>query len=145
MTIASILKTKGTQVVSVAPHDDIGSVSRTLAQHRIGAALVRDMAGDVLGIVSERDIVRALATHGEDTPGRTAAQLMTRVLHTATPRMRIGEALALMTDRRVRHLPVMEEDGSLCGLVSIGDLVKARIEEAEHEVEEMRHYVVSGG
>ncbi len=143
MTIAAILKTKGTQVVAVAPQDDIGAVARTLAQHRIGAALVRDAGGDILGIVSERDIVRALATHAEDTPQLTAAQLMTRLLHTATPRMHISQALSLMTDRRVRHLPVIDEDGSLAGLVSIGDLVKARIDEAEHEVEEMRHYMVS--
>lgn len=145
MTITTILRQKGTQVISVAPGDDIAAVARTLAQHRIGAALVRDAGGDVLGIVSERDIVRALATHGEATLQMTAAQLMTRVLHTATPCMPVVQALTLMTDRRVRHLPVLEGDGRLVGIISIGDLVKARIAEAEQEAEELRNFVVSAG
>jgi CBS domain-containing protein len=71
--------------------------------------------------------------------------LMTRALHTVTPASKVTEALALMTDRRVRHLPVMAEDGTLAGMVSIGDLVKARIDEALHEAEELRHYVETAG
>lgn len=145
MTIAIILHRKGAEVVSVTGHETVGEVAKTLARHRIGAALVRDGAGDVLGIVSERDIVRAMAMHGTEAIAMPAAQLMTRALHTVTPQTRIGEALSLMTDRRCRHLPVMREDGSLAGLVSIGDLVKARIEEAVHEAEELRHYVESAG
>ncbi len=145
MTIGIILQRKGHEVMSIQAHDSVAEVAKTLARHRIGAALVRDGAGDVLGIVSERDIVRAMALHGADAVGMPAAQLMTRALHTVTPRTRIGEALTLMTDRRCRHLPVMEDDGSLAGLVSIGDLVKARIEEAVHEAEELRHYVESAG
>jgi CBS domain-containing protein len=146
VTIAEILKHKGTQVVSVAPGEDAAQIARTLAQHRIGAVLVRDEAGAILGLVSERDIVRALAASaGEAVQRMTAAELMTRDLHTVTPASRVVEALAMMTDRRVRHLPVVGEDGRLCGMVSIGDLVKARIAEAEFEAEELRHYVVSGG
>jgi CBS domain-containing protein len=145
MLIVSILRQKGTQVFSVGAEEDVGAVARSLAQHRIGAVLVRDAAGDVLGIVSERDIVRGLATQGEAALRMTAGQLMTRVLHTVTPRTHVVQALAMMTDRRVRHLPVLEDDGRLVGMVSIGDLVKARIAEAEHEAEELRNYVVSGG
>ncbi|WP_439595664.1 CBS domain-containing protein [Falsiroseomonas sp.] len=145
MTIAIILKRKGAEVISVAAQDEVGHVAQVLAQNRIGAALVRDAGGDVLGIVSERDIVRVVGTHGAEAVHLPVAQLMTRALHTVTPRTRIPEALALMTDRRVRHLPVLEEDGSLAGMVSIGDLVKARIEEAVHEAEELRHYVESAG
>jgi CBS domain-containing protein len=145
MTIAIILHRKGTEVISVGAGDDVGSVARVLAENRIGAALVRDSGGDVLGIVSERDIVRVVGEHGAAAVTMPVAELMTRALHTVTPRTRIPEALALMTDRRVRHLPVMEEDGSLAGMVSIGDLVKARIEEAVHEAEELRHYVESAG
>jgi len=146
MTIDGILKQKGTQVVSVAPGDDVAQIARTLAQHRIGAVLVRDGQGAILGLVSERDIVRALAgSTGEAVQRMTAAQLMSRDLHTVTPRTRVVEALGTMTDRRVRHLPVLGEDGRLVGLVSIGDLVKARIAEAEFEADELRHYVVSGG
>ena len=145
MTIAIILHRKGTEVVSVRPHEEVAAVAKSLARHRIGAALVRDAAGDVLGIVSERDIVRAVALHGADAVAMPVLELMTRALHTVTPRTRITEALALMTDRRVRHLPVIDDDGTLAGLVSIGDLVKARIEEAVHEADELRHYVESAG
>ncbi|NKE45871.1 CBS domain-containing protein [Roseomonas frigidaquae] len=145
MTIAIILRRKGADVISVAAQDEVGRVAQVLSENRIGAALVRDGGGDVLGIVSERDIVRAIGAHGADAVTMPVAQLMTRALHTVTPRTRIPEALALMTDRRVRHLPVIDEDGSLAGMVSIGDLVKARIEEAVHEAEELRHYVESAG
>ena len=145
ISIAVILRDKGSRVVSVGALDELGMVARTLAENRIGAVLVRDDAGDVLGIVSERDIVRALAEHGADAALVQAAQIMTRSLHTVTPRSRVTEALAMMTDRRVRHLPVLEEDGSLVGMVSIGDLVKARIADAVQEVEELRHFVEGSG
>lgn len=145
MTIAIILRRKGADVISVSPQDEAGQVAQVLAQNRIGAVLVRDAGGDVLGILSERDIVRALARHGAAAVTMPATQLMTRVLYTVTPAQHVAEALGLMTDRRVRHLPVIDEDGSLAGMVSIGDLVKARIEEAVHEAEELRHYVENAG
>jgi CBS domain-containing protein len=148
MIIASILTVKGDEVVAVSPDDSVLSVARTLSQHRIGAALVRDQGGTVLGIISERDIVRGMAGHGPGTSLVPAAQLMTREVVTVAPQTPVTEALALMTERRIRHLPVMETDAQggakLAGLVSIGDLVKARIEEAEHEAQELRAYVVSG-
>ena len=145
MVIASILSRKGAEVVSVGAQDEVGAIARILAEARIGAVLVRDGGGDVLGIVSERDIVRCIAAHGAAAVAMPAATLMTRALHTVTPATKVTEALALMTDRRVRHLPVMAEDGTLAGMVSIGDLVKARIDEALHEAEELRHYVETAG
>ncbi|HYZ32272.1 MAG TPA: CBS domain-containing protein [Crenalkalicoccus sp.] len=145
MIIASILKTKGSQVISVGPEDPIHAVTRTLAQHRIGAALVRDAAGRLLGIISERDIVRGMAGHGPGTSRLPVEQLMTRDLVTVAPEARVPDALALMTRRRIRHLPVIDAEGRLAGLVSIGDLVKARIEEAEHQAEELKAYVASSG
>ena len=145
ISIAAILREKGSAVVSVAALDQLGAVAAILAEKRIGAVLVRDDGGDVLGIVSERDIVRAMASHGAAAVEMPAAQIMTRSLHTVTPRSQCTEALTLMTDRRVRHLPVIAEDGSLAGMVSIGDLVKARIAEAEHEAEELRHFVEGAG
>ncbi|WP_207537669.1 CBS domain-containing protein [Sabulicella rubraurantiaca] len=145
MIIANILKSKGSQVISVRTHDGVASITRTLAQHRIGAVLVVERDGGVLGIVSERDIVRALASLGEGVTRMTAGQLMTRVLFTVSPRSTVTDALQLMTDRRIRHLPVLEENGSLCGLISIGDLVKARIAEAEYEAEELKHFVTHIG
>ncbi|WP_237215788.1 CBS domain-containing protein [Falsiroseomonas oryziterrae] len=145
MTIATILRRKGNSVVSVGAQDEVGAIARILSEKRIGAVLVQDAGGDVLGIVSERDIVRCIAAHGCDAVTMPAARLMTRALHTVTPRTHITEALELMTDRRVRHLPVLEEDGRLAGMISIGDLVKARIDEALHEAEELRHYVETAG
>ena len=143
MTIARILKNKGTDVIGVGPGEDLATVARTLVRHRLGAVLVRDEAGEVLGIVSERDIVRALAEEEGILDGRTAADVMTRKLFTAAPETPITRALEMMTDRRVRHLPVME-DGKLRGIVSIGDLVKARIEEAVTEAAALREYVTTG-
>ena len=145
MIIGSILKGKGTEVVSVRPEDTVLSVARTLGEHRIGAALVRDAAGAMLGIISERDIVRGMAAHGPGTTGLQAEQLMTRDLVTVTPQTLVIHALGLITQKRVRHLPVLDGDGKLVGLVSIGDLVKARIEEAEQEAEELKAYVTAAG
>jgi CBS domain-containing protein len=146
MIIAAILKQKqkGQEVVSVAPEDPVLAVARTLTQHRIGAALVRDAAGQILGIISERDIIRGMAGHGQGTTTLPVSQFMTRDLVTVTPQTLVTQALTLMTNHRIRHLPVLA-DGKLCGLISIGDLVKARIDEAEHEAEELKHYVVSAG
>lgn len=141
MTIARILRNKGGEVIGVGPSEDLGTVARTLVRHRLGAVIVRDEAANVLGIVSERDIVRALAE--EDVlDGQTAADVMTRKLFTVSPDTPITRALEMMTDRRVRHLPVMES-GQLRGIVSIGDLVKARIEDAVTEAAALRDYVTA--
>ena len=140
MVIGNILRSKGSQVVSVKAQDGVASITRTLAQHRIGAVLVLEHDGSVLGIVSERDIVRALASLGESVTRMTAGQLMTRVLFTVSPRSTVQDALQLMTDRRIRHLPVVEQ-GRLTGLVSIGDLVKIRIDRIEAEAIAMRDYI----
>ncbi len=142
--ISKILKNKGSEVVSVAPNDTVLAVSRVLTERGIGAALVRDAAGALLGIISERDIVRGMANQGQGTTQLPAEKLMTRDLVTVAPQTSVGEAMELMTRRRVRHLPVLE-NGLLKGLVSIGDLVKLRIDEAEHEAAELKAYVVSAG
>lgn len=146
MIIAKILKQKqlGTEVVSVAPEDTVLAAARALTEHRIGAALVRDAAGAILGIISERDIVRGMAGHGQGTTTLPVREFMTADLVTVTPQMPVTHALALMTRRRIRHLPVLE-GGTLLGLVSIGDLVKARIDEAEFEAESLKAYVASAG
>jgi CBS domain-containing protein len=142
--ISKILKNKGSEVVSVAPNDTVLAVSRVLTERGIGAALVRDAAGALLGIISERDIVRGMANQGQGTTQLPAERLMTRDLVTVTPQTPVSEAMELMTRRRVRHLPVLE-NGQLRGMVSIGDLVKLRIDEAEHEAAELKAYVVSAG
>jgi CBS domain-containing protein len=139
-TVAAILKHKGTDIASVSPTTTIAELSAILSERRIGAVLVLDAAEQLLGIVSERDIVRALAANGARTLEMTAGQLMTRALRTATPRTSIGEAMTLMTAGRFRHLPVVEGH-ALVGIVSIGDVVKARIMDQETEVDSLRAYV----
>jgi CBS domain-containing protein len=143
MSIAAILRYKGHDVARVAPTDTIAEVAARLAHHRIGAILVLDTADQLMGIVSERDIVRALPMHGSRVLEMTAAQLMTQVLYTTTPQTSVPNAMAQMTDRRVRHLPVLDE-GRLVGIVSIGDIVKARIDQQEQEVDSLKAYVAGG-
>ncbi|KAA2213106.1 CBS domain-containing protein [Teichococcus oryzae] len=145
MIVERILRNKGSDVVSVRPEDDAMAIVRTLAEHRIGAVLVRDGAGTIEGIVSERDLVRAMADHGGAVAQLRAAELMTRVLHTVTPQTTLVEALSMVTGRRVRHLPVLGPDGALVGMVSIGDLVKERIAEAEQEAHDLRDFVATAG
>jgi CBS domain-containing protein len=124
----------------VAPAALITDVVGMLADRRIGASLVRDAAGQLLGIVSERDIVRCLARTGSACLDMTAAELMTSTLHTVTPATTVAEAMALMTSGRIRHLPVLE-GGVLVGLISIGDVVKALIDQQAQDVDSLRAYV----
>jgi CBS domain-containing protein len=142
MIIGAILRDKGSDVFTVGPGEDVTAIAQALAQHRIGAALVRDLDGSILGIVSERDIVRAVAREGAAALSRTARELMTADLITVRGETLVAEALGAMTTHRCRHLPVMEE-GRLTGMVSIGDLVKARIAEAEQEAENLRAFVTA--
>lgn len=140
MTVAAILHHKGPDIASVAPTARIADVAAELSERRIGSVLVRDAAGQLLGIVSERDIVRCLARSGAACLEMTAAQLMTSQLHTVSPTTSTGQALSLMTASRIRHLPVIE-GGQLVGLVSIGDVVKAQLEDRGQEVDSLRAYV----
>jgi CBS domain-containing protein len=140
MTVAAILRHKGYQVASVPPTSTIAEVAQTLSERRIGAVLVLDTAEQLLGIVSERDIVQSLAANGAKTLEMTAGQLMTRALQTATPHTTVAQAMEMMTAGRFRHLPVIEH-GALVGLVSIGDVVKARILQQESEVDSLKAYV----
>ena len=140
MVIAGILKSKGGVILSVSPQAPVADVVQTLASNRIGAVLVVSSAGALMGILSERDIVRSLAENGAGTLDRTAADLMTSDVTTATPQTTVAEAMEMMTSGRFRHVPVLDE-GRLVGLVSIGDVVKAKIADAEHEVDSLRSYV----
>ena len=140
MTVATILKHKGTHVVSVDPTLSIAEVTRVLSENRIGAVLVMDAAQQLLGIVSERDVVRSLASNGSRTLEMTAGQLMTRAVKTVTPETTEVAAMTMMTAARVRHLPVVES-GVLSGLISIGDVVKARIMQQDQEVDSLKAYV----
>ena len=140
MSIATILKEKGGDVIRVAPDVPVRDVVRTLEEHGIGAILVMDPSSRILGILSERDVIAGLAKRGVAAMELAASALMTEIRWTIAPNESIADAMRIMTDHRVRHLPVME-DGTLVGLVSIGDIVKARIQQQAHEVEHLRAYV----
>jgi len=140
MTVAAILDHKGYEIVSARPDDHLSTTAELLARHRIGAVLVRDAAGSVLGILSERDIVRAIAAHGAAALSMTASAVMTRDVIYGSPGDTVDKVLATMTDRRIRHLPVMHE-GKLVGFVSIGDVVKRRIADVEAEADQLRQFV----
>ncbi len=140
MTIAAILKHKGRDVVQLGPETSIAEAARRFAARGIGAMLVCSPEGDLLGILSERDVVRSLAAHGAETLSMTAADLMTRSITTASERTTVPEAMEMMTVGRFRHLPVLD-GGQVVGIVSIGDIVKARMTQQEQEVDSLKAYV----
>ena len=140
MTIAAILKHKGSEVFTVAPTVTITDLVAALAEKKVGAVPVVDGAGQILGIVSERDVVRSLAHNGGRTLDMTAGQLMTRAMFTVRREASVVEAMEMMTRHRIRHLPVVEND-HMVGIISIGDVVKARIMQQEQEVDSLRAYV----
>ncbi|GLR47562.1 CBS domain-containing protein [Sphingomonas astaxanthinifaciens] len=143
MTIAAVLSGKPRDIATIRQDSTLGAAAAELARRRIGALVVVDEAGEVVGVLSERDIVACLAEHGDSRLGeRPVAEAMTAPAITVLPTTLVLSALALMTRRRIRHLPVMQ-DGRLTGLVSIGDLVKYRIEHIEREAEAMRSYIQS--
>ncbi|MBV8614785.1 MAG: CBS domain-containing protein [Acetobacteraceae bacterium] len=140
MTVAAILRHKGREVFTIHPSATAMEVADVLLQKGIGAVLVVDEARQLLGVVSERDIVRSLSANGAATLEMTAGQLMTRALQTASPQTTIIEAMRKMTAGRFRHVPVLD-NGELVGLVSIGDVVKARIMQQEEEVDSLKAYI----
>ncbi|WP_044560376.1 CBS domain-containing protein [Azospirillum sp. B4] len=144
MHVSGILKHKdSTSIISAKPGDTIETVAALLAAHRIGAVLVLEPAGGVAGIISERDIVRGLATHGPAVLNQSVSELMTRKVVACSPGDSVSTIMTRMTEGRFRHMPVMEH-GRLVGFISIGDVVKHRLAEATSEVESMRVYVAGG-
>jgi len=143
MLISAILRNKGGDIISVTADTPILEVAKTLRKHRIGAVLVQEPDGALDGVLSERDIVRGLADQGPGILERRAGDLMTRDVITCNADDNIPHALALMTNHRFRHLPVLSR-GELVGVVSIGDLVKHRIEEKEKEAAALKEYIATG-
>ena len=143
MFVSDILSLKGGLVYTVTPGTSVGQISQQLSTRHIGSVLILDPDDSIAGIVSERDIVHAVATHGTPALALEAAHIMTRNVVTCDPDDSIEHVMQLMTRGRFRHLPVVRH-GELLGLVSIGDGVKARLEEAHHETEALRAYIVAG-
>jgi CBS domain-containing protein len=139
MHVAAVLKRKGSHVVSIRPDQTVAEAVTLLSQNGIGAALVLDSTGGILGIISERDIVRGLAEQGADAVTQRVDALMTRDVHPCSPKDTIAEVMTVMTHRRHRHLPILDES-KLVGIISIGDVVKQRLIDTDLELETLRGY-----
>ena len=143
MNVAVILQSKGGNVVTARPETPVREIIRLLHDAAIGAVVISADRLRVEGIVSERDIVRALAESGDAVLDKQAAEVMTRDVVTCTAGDTVAQLMSVMTEGRFRHLPVCE-DGAMIGIVSIGDVVRLRVEEVEHEAEALREYVTHG-
>lgn len=141
MRVSDVLNTKGSDVLTVSPDTRVSELIALLAEHNIGAAVVSAPSAAVAGIVSERDVVRRLA-RGSDVLDFPVSDIMTADVQTADPQESVNSLMRLMTEHRIRHVPVVA-DGELRGLVSIGDVVKSRIGELEFERDQLSSYVTN--
>lgn len=144
MRITDILRGKGNEVVTVSPETDVQQLLAVLAEHHIGAVVVSSDGTSVEGIVSERDIVRAIADRGVGVMSDPVSAICTTEVHTVPPDTQTDELMRMMTDKRIRHVPVVAE-GALRGIISIGDVVKYRIDELEGERSALTSYISTGG
>ncbi len=142
MKLADVLRGKGQDIIRIKAGDSIANAATALTEMKIGALLVEDDGGRIVGILSERDIVGGMGPHGADLHDVRVSELMTSDIIRCSPADTVNEAMAMMTDRRIRHLPVFDGD-ELVGFISIGDLVKYRITEVQAEAEAMRAYIAS--
>lgn len=143
MRVASLLSSKGSDIVSLRDDQTIGDAVTLLCERKIGATIVLDSAGKLAGILSERDIIRGLGVSGGDISDKSVSSLMTSSVECCAPDDTVDSIMQRMTMGRFRHMPVME-DGSLIGIISIGDVVKNRINDLENEASAMRDYIAGG-
>jgi CBS domain-containing protein len=143
MNVESVINAKGSSVVTARPDVPVAQIAKLLSDAGIGAVVVSADNARVLGILSERDIVRAIAEQGDTALTLPASDLMTRDVVTCTPADHVAELMGIMTEKRIRHLPVVCE-GTLSGIISIGDVVRCRVQEIESEAEALRTYVTQG-
>jgi CBS domain-containing protein len=142
MNVEAILHNKGRAVATIRPGDTVGAAVDALVSRNIGALVASEDGETVEGIIAERDIVHALAHHGSGLLALTVSEIMTRPAVTCDPTESVGELMAEMTNRRIRHFPVVR-NGRLCGIVSIGDVVKNRLDEIEYEAKSLRSFIAS--
>jgi CBS domain-containing protein len=143
MHVSQILSTKGTDVHSIAPAATVAELAAELNSRRVGALIVKDSSGALVGIVSERDVVRGLASDASVVHA-TVESIMTKDVVSIDPDFEVADLTRLMTEKRIRHVPVMD-GGNLVGLVSIGDVVKVRMDELETERAALMDYITQGG
>jgi CBS domain-containing protein len=141
VNVQEILSAKGSAVATIDPGASLADATASLRDHGIGALIVSANGSTIGGILSERDVVRALAAHGGSTLGRAVSTAMSDDVVTCTPGDTVDQLMAMMTDRRIRHVPVTDESGSLVGIISIGDVVKARLGQLEHENDQLYDYI----
>ena len=144
MHVTTILSNKGHQIYSISPEATVAELVRTLCDQRVGALLVLDQTGSIVGIVSERDVVRALGENPRALSDSVGA-IMTSDVVTAPDQAEVAELMQVMTERRIRHIPVLDDSSKLSGLVSIGDVVKNRMDELEAERSALMDYITQGG
>lgn len=144
MSVSQILVVKGREVVTSAAKDSVQDVAKKLSTHRIGAVVIVDSFGEIEGIVSERDIVRIIGVEGIAALAKPVSKIMSRTVRTCREGDSEVELMGLMTEHRIRHLPVVA-NGKLSGMISIGDVVKLRIEAIERETEDMKAYIATAG
>ena len=142
MKIAELLRGKNGEIIKIGARQKIADAAKAMTTHKIGALLVENEDGGIAGILSERDIVGGMAPHGADLHDVAVEELMTRDIIRCSPDDTVNQAMAMMTDRRIRHLPVFDGD-ELVGFISIGDLVKCRMTEVQAEAEALRQYIAT--
>ena len=143
MLVSQILKDKGSAVYTCSPLETVAAAASVLHSRRVGALVVMDEGDHVVGILSERDVVRVIAQQGQMGLQAPVSSCMTREVIYASPTETVADLMTRMTDRRIRHLPVCRDD-RLVGVVSIGDLVKSKIAESEAEARELKAYIAQG-
>jgi CBS domain-containing protein len=143
MNVEYILARKGREVRTIMPSASLEDALQRLRRERIGSLVVSETGTDLVGILSDRDILDAIADHGTAVLGGSVGSAMTAKVFTCSRDDRVSAIMALMTDRRIRHVPVVEGDGRLCGMVSIGDVVKQRLDDIQGEADALREYVTS--
>jgi CBS domain-containing protein len=140
MKLREVLQAKGGETLTTAPDSSVGDALRLMSERRVGSVLVTGPDGAPLGIFTERDVLNLFASRGPELVDLRLGDVMTTDLVTAAPETLVDETLSIITRRRCRHIPVLEH-GRVVGLVSIGDLVKAKLQETEFEVESLREYI----
>jgi CBS domain-containing protein len=141
MIIESILKSKGGEVRTIAPDATVAETLHRLCHERIGALVISEDQTSIAGIISDRGIMDAIADRGVEVLSERVGSVMIRKVFTCSRHDHVSAIMALMTNRRIRHVPVVEHDGRLCGMVSIGDMVKYQLDEIQREAETMREYI----
>ena len=144
MNVKTILGNKGADVATIGQQASLGDATAQLRDRGVGALVVSDDGRHIDGIVSERDVVRALAAHGASALGRTVGSAMSTDVVTCAADDSVEQLMAAMTEKRIRHLPVIDEDGVLAGIISIGDVVKARLGELQSENQALSEYITHG-